>query len=261
LATSSERTRIDKAPALDRGLDILEILDTKPTGLTLTEISVAINSPKNSTSRLIDTLIARDYVVRDAVNMRFRLTAKLLRLGQPRVADATLVECSLGAMKALRDTVGETVQLGVRSDDSGVIIEQVESNRSVRIVVELGTRFQLHNNAPGKVLLAFQPSEQRDQTIQRLELVQSTERTITTRAGLKKECDVVVRSGYATDFGEADEGIHCVAAPIRDRHRTVDSTIWVSAIAGRMPKRHFASVGEQVKRAAAAIEHRRGLCE
>jgi IclR family transcriptional regulator, KDG regulon repressor len=257
----NDRSTTLKAPALDRGLAVLEVLDTKPDGLTLTEISNAIESPKNSTSRLIETLIARDYIARDNGRLRFRLTSKLLRMGQPRVCDASLVECSLEAMRALRDRVGETVQLGVGSEDNGVIIEQIESNRSVRIVVELGTRFQLYNNAPGKVLLAFQSPTAQASTINRLKLVRSTERTITTKAALRQECEEIVQVGYGTDWGEADEGIHCVAAPIRDRHRNVDASIWVSAIAGRMPKRQFAAVGEQVIRAASEIERRRGTCE
>lgn len=249
------------APALDRGLSVLEILDASPQGMTLTEISTAIQAPKNSTSRVIDTLMARDYLIRDEATLRFRLTGKLLRLGQPRVSETSIVECSLAVMRSLRDSLGETVQLGIPCGDEGVIIEQVESTRSIRVAVNLGVRFKLHNNAPGKVLLAFLPPEVRDQVLHRIELVGTTERTITRKDLLQKECVLIAERGYSTDWGEADEGIHCVAAPIRDRHQRVDATIWVSSIAGRMPKKEFAAVGTAVKQAAAAIEKRRLACE
>ena len=248
-------------PALDRGLDVLEILDSRPAGMTLTEISSAIGCPKNSTSRLIETLVAREYVAKDRVTQQFRLTGKLLRLGQPRAGDMSLVECALETMRSLRDAVGETVQLGIPCEDEGVLIEQVESIRSIRVVVNLGLRFQLHNNAPGKVLLAFQSDDVREQVIRRIVLPRSTERTITSKELLKRECQTAVQQGYSTDWGEADEGIHCVAVPVRDRHQTVDATIWVSAIAGRMPKRMFAAVAAEVKKAAAEIEKKRIACE
>jgi hypothetical protein len=120
-------------------------------------------------------------------------------------------------MRCLRDAVGETVQIGIPSGDEGIVIEQVMSTRAVRIGVDLGLRFGLHNNAPGKVLLALRPAKERERTIARIKLERCTDRTITDKQKLREECDRVVEQGYSTDWGEADEGIHCVAAPVRDR--------------------------------------------
>ena len=69
-----------EAPALDRGLAILEALDSRPEGMNLSELSRIIGSPKNSTSRFMQTLIGRGYLTRDDGTQRFRLTGKLLRL-------------------------------------------------------------------------------------------------------------------------------------------------------------------------------------
>ena len=245
-----------EAPALDRGLAILEALDARPEGMSLSEISRVIGSPKNSTSRLVQTLMVRGYVERDEATMIIRLTGKLLRLGHPRVGRVSLVECALEPMRALRDAVGETVQLGIPIGDEGVIIEQVESTQAVRICVEIGLRFPLHNNAPGKVLLAFQHPKACERTIQRLKLPRFTARTITTKETLRQECERVVKLGYGTDWGEADEGIHCVAAPVFDRPNHLLAVIWASAVAGRMPKARFPKVAVEVMKAAREIERR-----
>jgi DNA-binding IclR family transcriptional regulator len=244
------------APALDRGLAILEALDQHPQGLSLSEISRAIGSPKNSTSRLVQTLMARGYLTREDSPPMFRLTGKLLRLGHPRVGRVSLVECALGPMRRLRDTVGETVQLGIPIGDEGVVIEQVESTQAVRICVEIGLRFPLHNNAPGKVLLAFQHPKSRETTIRRLRLERFTDRTLTDRQALRAECEAVVAQGYATDWGEADEGIHCVAAPVFDQPNHLLAVVWASAVAGRMPRERFAAVAAGVMQAAGDIERR-----
>ena len=245
-----------EAPALDRGLAILEALDGRSEGMSLSEISRVIGSPKNSTSRLVQTLMVRGYVERDEATMIIRLTGKLLRLGHPRVGRVSLVECALEPMRALRDAVGETVQLGIPIGDEGVIIEQVESTQAVRICVEIGLRFPLHNNAPGKVLLAFQHPKACERTIQRLKLKRFTARTITTKEALRMECERVVKLGYGTDWGEADEGIHCVAAPVFDRPNHLLAVIWASAVAGRMPKARFPKVAVEVMKAAREIERR-----
>lgn len=245
-----------EAPALDRGLAVLEALDARPEGMSLSELSRTIGSPKNSVSRLVQTLTARGYVEREEATMLIRLTGKLLRLGQPRVGQHSLVECALEPMRALRDAVGETVQLGIPIGAEGVIIEQVESTQAVRICAEIGLRFLLHNNAPGKVLLAFQPAKGCELAIRRLKLKRFTSRTITDKGALRKECERVMRLGYGTDWGEADEGIHCVAAPVFDRPDHLLAVVWASAVAGRMPKSRFPKVAVAVMKAARELERR-----
>jgi DNA-binding IclR family transcriptional regulator len=237
-------------------LAILEILDQAASGMTLTEVSQAIQSPKNSSARLLQTLVARDYVTKEEPGGRFHLTGKLLRLGQPRFAEVSLVERALEPMRGLRDAVGETVQLGIPVGDEGVIIEKVECTQPLRICVEIGLRFRLHNNAPGKVLLAFQHPKSREATIRRLKLDRCTDRTLTDRNALREECETVVALGYATDWAEADEGIHCVAAPVFGRPKHLLAVVWVSAVAGRMPKERFADVGVEVMKTAREIERR-----
>jgi DNA-binding IclR family transcriptional regulator len=135
----------------------------------------------------------------------------------------------MDAMRALRDECRETVQIGRRFGDEGVILEQVEGLHPLRISVDAGLRFPLHNNGPGKLLLAFLSDAQRAATIKRLTLTPSTPRTITDRQDLARECDRIREQGYSVDFAEADEGIHCVAAPILDPQGELMATIWISA--------------------------------
>ena len=244
------------APALERGMRILEALSSNPQGASLAEISTDLGTPKNSTLRLLQTLVSCGYLRREENPPRYRVTDKLLRIGQPHGREVSLVECSLEVMRQLRNEVGETVQLGIPSGDEGVIIEKVESNAAIRIGVEIGLRFPLYNNAPGKVLLAARPLEERLSTIQRLSLDRCTDRTITEPEALARECERVVDQGYGVDWGEAEEGIHCVAAPIRNARSTLIGTLWVSGIAGRMPRKRFPEVGREVIRAAGEIEAR-----
>jgi DNA-binding IclR family transcriptional regulator len=238
-------------PALDRALDILEALSRHGgSGLTLSELSAALALPKNAVFRITHTLAARGYLTRDEATKRFSLTTKLLTIGQPRIRDVSLAEVALGPMRRLRDLTRETVQLGVRSDAEGVIIEKVEGLHHLRIAVDLGLRFKFYNNAPGKVLLAYRPTAERDALIAGLDLVANTSRTITDPAELRRECDRVVAQGYSTDWAEADEGLHCVAAPVLDRHGELVAALWVSAPSRRLPHETFPEVGRRVRQAA-----------
>jgi DNA-binding IclR family transcriptional regulator len=100
------------------------------------------------------------------------------------------------------------------------------------------------------------PDALRAATIKRLTLTPSTSRTITDRQDLARECDRIREQGYSVDFAEADEGIHCVAAPIRDPQGDVMATIWISAPSRRLPRAMFAEVAIPVKRAGELISQR-----
>ncbi|MCH9656811.1 MAG: IclR family transcriptional regulator [Planctomycetes bacterium] len=245
-------------PALERGLDVLELLNQVPEGLGISELAARLSLNKNSVFRITHTLTDRNYLERDPLTKRFRLSTKFLTLGLPQVGDVSLVEEALPFMRELRDATRETVQLGIRVGDEGVIIEQVSGLHPLRIAVDIGLRFPLHNNAPGKTLLAFQNSEEVASTIDRIPLTADTSRTITDPKVLLAECDRIRSCRYASDYAEADEGIHCVAAPITGCDENLIAVVWVSAPSKRMPKGVFSSVGKQVLQCADKIAGRLG---
>ena len=245
-------------PALERGLDVLELLNEVPEGLGISELATRLSLNKNSVFRITHTLTDRNYLERDPLTKRFRLSTKFLTLGLPQVGDMSLVEEALPLMRELRDETRETVQLGIRVGDEGVIIEQVSGLHPLRISVDVGLRFPLHNNAPGKTLLTFQNLEEVVSTIDRIPLTTDTPRTITDPDFLLSECERIRSRRYATDYAEANEGIHCVAAPVLDRDENMIAVVWVSAPSKRMPKSIFASVGKQVMQCADDIVGRLG---
>lgn len=256
-ATRRARTaRTGDVPAVDRALDILERLRSAERGQTLSELSTALGMPKNAVFRITQTLLARGYLSRDPATMRFELARRLLELGRPRIAGMPLHEAAIEPMRALRDRTRETVQLGVRLDSGGVVVAHAEGLEPLRIAVDVGLQFAFHDNAPGKLLLAWMPASERQATIDRLELRASTERTITSRADLACECDAILARGYATDHAEAHPGIHCVAAPICMADGSCVATIWVSAPSARLPKAAFREIGGIVIEAGAAISKR-----
>lgn len=242
-----------QSPGVSRALEILERLGSAARGLTLSELSAQLGFPKNAVFRITNTLKVRGYLARDARTLKFRLTEKMLRLSQPRLGRKGLIEVSMDAMRELRDACRETVQIGRRFGDEGVILEQVEGLHPLRISVDAGLRFPLYNNAPGKLLLAFMPDEARAAMIRRLVLARSTPRTITDRRQLTRECDRIRDLGFSTDFAEADEGIHCIAAPILDPQGELLAVIWISAPSRRLPRALFARTAIPVRRAAARI--------
>jgi IclR family acetate operon transcriptional repressor len=245
-------------PALDRGLSVLELLAARRTALTALDLARALRVPLSSLWRILQRLVDRGFLDRDDKARTFALTRKLLALGSGSVCDSRLIEGSLDAMRALRDATAETVLLSTRIEDRGVVLEQMPSTHPVRLNVEPGTPFALHNTAPGKLVLALLPDVEQDRVLRRLPLTRATRATIARRDELRKQLRAARRSGYAVDRGEAYEGWFCVAAPIRDRYgRPVAelTLVWPSV---RMPITKSGALAPLVIEHAGRISRRLG---
>jgi len=247
---------VSDVPAVDRTLDILEHLSARTEGCTLSEISADLKFPKNAVFRITAALLSRGYLARDETTKRFNITGRFLQLSQPRNSRVSLAEAALGPMRELRDETRETVQLGVRNGLEGVILQQMESLHPLRISVDLGLRFKLYNNAPGKLLLAHLPDDEREKAFRVIDFAPCTPRTITDRDKMRQECERIREQGYSLDHAEADEGIHCVAGPVFGLFGKLEAALWISAPSRRLPKDQFFNAAQAVMRAAKSITDR-----
>jgi DNA-binding IclR family transcriptional regulator len=245
-----------QAPALLRGLAILELLASADGGVTLSGISAALRLSPASIFRLTGVLEDAGYVQRCEQTKRFTLTRRLLLLGQPKQQGRGLVESCLPAMHEVLSQTGETVQLCCLVGDECVLIEQLASTHPFKYLVDLGSRPPLHCCAPGKSLLAFMPEQEQAAMVKRLSLNAFTPRSITSREAMLAELRRVRTLGYAVDRGEHFEGIHCVAVPVLDRHGRAVAAITIAGPSSRISTRKFAGLGEMMKQAAAAASLR-----
>ena len=65
-------------PALDKGLDIIELLVRESEGLTLNEIARSLNRTSSELFRMVNALCRRDYIEQEG--NRYTLTLKLFEM-------------------------------------------------------------------------------------------------------------------------------------------------------------------------------------
>ena len=245
-------------PNLDRALSILELLSRHPKGLIKNEIAEALQLSPNSVYRITMTLVDRGYLDLNDRTRRLRLSNKMMELRLSSIDDLSLVDKSWDIMCALRDATTETVHLEARLGDGGVILEEAEGLHHLRFTCDLGTTFELHAAAPGKVFLAFMGNDERLDLMKRMKLTRYNERTITSRVKLEKELEVVRRKGYALDRAEIVDGIHCVSAPVFDGGGRLVAAVTVTGPTARLPESRFAQVAKQVMEHAEMVSKRLG---
>lgn len=244
------------APNTDRTFAILELLSQYPDGLSVAEITRALQVSQNSVFRITKTLESRGYLSRRDRDKRYLLTGKLLRIAQPKTGGKNLVEEALPVMKKLRDETTESVVLSVRSGHEGVLLVQVPALHLMKILWDQGIRTPLYNNAPGKLFLAYADEETRKRLIAQQEFVQWTARTMTSKSELWEHLLKVREQGYAVDHAEFHEGIHCVAAPIFSADAEVVATICLTGPAYRIPANTFRALGRAAMASAEAVTER-----
>jgi len=150
----AERTTDYSAPALDKALDILEILADQAGGLSQTEIAEAVGRNVSQIYRVLATLERRGYLTRDDRSGRYVLSMALFDLAHRHPPLRGLVQLAAGPMRELADAIRQSCNLGV--DDAGVvrIIAQAESPADFGYQVRVGARFPLESTATGAVLSA-----------------------------------------------------------------------------------------------------------
>jgi DNA-binding IclR family transcriptional regulator len=245
-------------PNLERALAILELLAKHPDGLSMVEISGILAFPNNSVYRITSTLVNHGYLNRDEHSKRFNLSRKLLALGFASLSEQNIVEMSIDIMRELRDATRETVLLATLLSESMVVLEQVPGSHPFKFMVDAGSRLHLHTSAPGKALLAFLPESERESILKGLKLPGFNPRTITKKTQFRDELERVRQQGYALDFGEQLEGVHCVGAPVLNERGYPIAAIWITGPRDRMPESSFLDLGRQVEEHALQISRRFG---
>jgi DNA-binding IclR family transcriptional regulator len=156
----SESSPTYTAPALEKGLDILELFADVDAGLTLSEISQRLGRGRNEIFRMVAVLTARNYLERDASD-RFRMTDKLFRLGLTRGDFRHLVPTALPFMNVFADTTGHSCHVSAASSFQAVVIGRDDSTSYSGFTVRIGYRHSLFDSSAGYCLLAFMDPERR----------------------------------------------------------------------------------------------------
>jgi DNA-binding IclR family transcriptional regulator len=228
---------------------LLDLFGLDHPALTLAQITEASGLPRATTHRLLSALRDLGYLHYDAATREFRLGYKLLERGYLVSEQIELRPVARPHMERLRDETGETVSLQVVDGDQGIYVEKVEPLAGFRLWTRVGMRRPLHAGCSMKVLLAHLPSDRIDQII-RCGLPVMTPLTITDPARLRRDLLAIRAKGYAVTFGESHEGVHGVAAPVRDHAGRVVASVSVLGPAPRIPRDRIAELIIKVARAA-----------
>lgn len=153
MTTTTPRTYT--APALEKGLEILELLADAKEPLTLVQIAARLNRSKSELYRMLAVLEAKGYLAREDGSDHFHITNRLFDLGMSVPPVGTLVEAAFPVMHRLADKIHQPCHLALASAHRMVVIARVESPSSLGLSVRVGHSLNLFESSSGFVLLAW----------------------------------------------------------------------------------------------------------
>src|SRR4051812_12293160 len=240
---------------IERMMKLLKVLAQHPEPLGLKQISQYTGLHPSTAHRILSSMSTDRFVDRVEPGA-YRLGMRLLELGNLVKSRISVRELALPLMRELHSHTGETANLSVRHDDEIVYVERTSSGRSaMRVVHVIGARAPLHVTAAGKLFLLEEGFARLRDYAKRTGLAVHTKNTITNLAQLERELERIQSQGWATDNEEAEIGVRCVAAGVRDDAGRLVAALSLSTPADRMKTHWGPLVKETADRISDAIGH------
>ena len=207
-----------RAPALDKGLDILELLAQQPQGLTRAEIVKEMDRSASEIYRMLERLVARQYVTRSVAGDRYALSLKLFALAHMHPPLSRLINQALPVMDGFARQAEQSCHLGVYDRGNVLIASQINSPRGWSFSLHRGARVGLMDTASGHVLLAF--SNASDVARMRAEHTAVDGEVPITEKKLQATLDGIRALGYLERDSQQSFGVVDISYPILgpDRH-------------------------------------------
>jgi len=238
--------------SLDRGLVILEAVSRSSEPVSLAELTNLLGIYRSSVFRLANTLKRRGFLAYPTGRKDYILGSALWRLAHQYDWGNMLIRVSHEGLKKLAARTNETAHLAIREGKSALFIDHAAVNHVIAVSGQTGEMVPLYCTAHGKALLT-DLDQQELRSLFGSSLKSYTKQTVRTVAQLADTCAQIRAQGFASDDGEFQEGVRCVAAPIRAQSGMVIGSIGISAPLLRFPKERYLACGEQVREVADEI--------
>ncbi|HTV86888.1 MAG TPA: IclR family transcriptional regulator [Dyella sp.] len=199
-----------RAPALDKGLDILELLAGAKRPLSIAEISEGVGRSRGEIFRMLQVLEERDYIARGEGDIGYSVTPRLFRLGMEQPPVKSTIEAAMPVMHRLADASGQACHLVVPSGEQIVVVARVDPPGEIALVVRVGHRRPMAKSTSGHVLLAFQEEQVRQRW---LDLITRYDPALERKKLIKLLTQLRAR-GYATEHSNVVDAVTDISAPV-----------------------------------------------
>ena len=198
------------APALEKGLDILELLCRSETPLSQKDISRHLGRSVSELYRMLTSLVDRGYVAN--VDDRYIVTTKLFELAHINPPTQRLLSEAAPIMLKLSNDLDQSCHMTVYNTGRQMVVMKFDSPSGIGYSVRVGAELDVLVSASGRVLLAFQDDETRQ-----LRIEESIKRC-PHHADLQiyDVLEAIKARGFESIASAQVRGLHAISFPVLD---------------------------------------------
>jgi IclR family acetate operon transcriptional repressor len=240
--------------AAARVADVLLAVSAASGPVGVTDLARQLGLSKAVVHRILQSLESRALLSFDRVARTYEVGPAAVLLGSRALRDQELRRAALPVLRHLQTATGETTTVSALVGTSRIYLDQVVSQRELKMMVEVGRPFPLHAGSSSKAILAFVAPDLREQVLAQ-ELPPLTPQTITDREALEDELLLVRQRGVAVSRGERQHGAGSIAAPVRDSHGDVVGSLSICGPINRFTSAVLRRYTPLVRRSADEVSH------
>lgn len=196
------------APALEKGIAILELFGTEPRGLTISEIAQRLNRSISEVFRIIIVMERLGWLAKDPTNDHYSVTYRVLDVAFRATPAQTLSNVAAPVMFQLSSDTNQSCHLVVETGGRATVVHRQENLGPVGFSIRLGTVVDIATSCSGHVLLAFSAEDRRARLINGLAV------TDDVRDRLMQRLDAVRIQGYEMQPSARTAGVTDISFPI-----------------------------------------------
>lgn len=248
---SAPKRKQYSAPALEKGLDVLELLASEPEGLNTSQLANQLGRSVGEVFRMIAVLEQRQYIHARGAGDAYVLTLKLFELAHRIPPIARLGSAAVPELNRLSHAIGQSCHVVIYYEGRGHVVVQHDPPAERILSVRLGARAPLIDTCSGHVLLAF--ASDRERTMMVKEIPRSSR-----KPARKELAELVARvrlQGYEVVESRQVQGVEDIGYPIFDHTGDIAAALVVPFLAyldGSHPI-PFDEAKREVERSASAI--------
>jgi IclR family acetate operon transcriptional repressor len=247
-----------KIQSLKRAAAILDAVARQPEGISLAQLSTELDLHSSTAFHLIQTLVGLGFLTQLADSRRYRIGTRLFTLAAGALDETALLSLATPILERLSAETGHAAHLAVRSKHEIIVVARTAATGLLQLAGHPGAARPAHATAIGKMLLAAMPPEDLDRLLQTLPLPAFTPHTLTDPASLRREIDIVRRTGIAHDNCELDADVRCIAVPVHDFAGRCAAAMGLSGPAWRLTPHALKEKARQLTAAAAELSAQLG---
>lgn len=225
---------ISSNSAVSRSIDMLEAISSHKRPVSVQELALELDVPRQSAHRLVAQLEGLDLISREPGSERFSIGGRMRSLALSCMSNYLQTSASHDILTGLVKAVGETCNVGMLDGNHVFYLDRVECDWPLRVQLRAGSRVPAYCTAIGKLLLAFSDKDAREKLLAGMDLQPLTDHTITDPILLESTFEDIKQQDFSVNNQEDSVGLIAIAVPIRDKSGRVVAGLGVHAPTARM---------------------------